>query len=137
MSFIKQDLAKYISKPILGASLIAVFDIFVQGYDIKNPLVLYDSGVMSVSILTSKLVNDLIVDTLKRNSKSIQYKLFEPVINAFLYAYGYNFILRNKYLGTYRLRSNNMNYLLAGGFSILLGYVENPLVTFFTGIKNI
>ena len=137
MSFIVQDYAKYISRPILGAGLLTVYNIFVQGYGIKEKIIIYDAGVFAGSILTTKLTNDLIVDTLKISEKSVQYSLIQPVLNAFVYSYAYNFILKNKFNQSYKMRENNINYMIGAFIPILLSTIENPIVNFFTGIKSI
>jgi len=137
MSFIVQDYVKYITRPILAATAITLYNIFIQGYDIKDKILIYDAGIMSGSILSTKLLNDLIVDNLKISDKSLQFSLIQPIVNAFLYTYIYNFVIRNKYLGKKEMRDNNINYIVGGTIAILLSFIENPLVNFFTGIKQI
>ena len=137
MSFIVQDYVKYISKPILASGAITLYNLFIQGYGIKDDILIYDAGIMGGSVLTSKLLNDLLVDTLKISEKSVQYILIQPVLNAFIYTYIYNFIIRNKYLGRKHMRDNNINYVIGSAIPLLLSFIENPLVNFFTGIKSI
>ena len=137
MSFIVQDYVKYITRPILAATAITLYNIFIQGYDIKDKILIYDAGIMASSILSTKLANDIIVDTFKISKSAIQFSLIQPIINAFLYTYIFNFIIRNKYIGKKKIRENNVNYIIGGSTAILLSFVENPLVNFFTGIKEI
>ena len=48
---------------------------------------------MAGSIFVRKLAKDLIVDLLNLNEQAIKYKIIEPIINASVYSYAYDYIV--------------------------------------------
>lgn len=135
MSMVNLDIVKYASKSLIGAGLIYGFDVF-NGAKYSSSIVMYDAAVMGGSVLTSELLKDLIVDILGMNNNSLQHKLIEPLLNAFVYSYMYNFFVASKFPQLTK-RTQMNNFLLSGGISMFLIYFENPLIALFTGIKNL
>jgi len=134
MSLVSLDIVKYASKNLIGAGLIYGFDVF-NGAKYSSSIVMYDAAVMGGSVLTSELLKDLIVGMLGVHNDSLQYKLIEPLLNAFVYSYMYNFFVASKFPQlTKRTQMNNL--ILSGAISMLLIYFENPIIGLFTGIKN-
>lgn len=135
MSLVKFDIARYISKPLIGAGLVYVYDMFVEGRKFGNSLVNYDALVMGGSLISSTVLKDVITGAVGLQPESIQFKLVEPLINSFIYAYGYRFFLRD-FGGNYTLRKDTMNYMIGFVTSFISEYFENPISALVTGVKS-
>ena len=88
----------YLSKPAVAFWIIYSYNVFVEGKNWKNSYNLCDGGIMAASSLVSKLVKDLITESLKMSPETMQYKLMEPVLNAVAIAYGYENFMLAKFL---------------------------------------
>jgi len=136
MSLVLLDNVKYISKPLIAGSLLWAYDVFVEGITYKSTTPIYDGACMACSVFVGKLLKDLIVDMLKFNEDAIQSKAIEPVVNAFIYSYGYNHIMVSMF-GGINNRTNNINMILPVLITMISSYVENPLTALILGFQNI
>ena len=136
MSFIQQELYKYASKPILGFLGIYFYNVFIENRTYWDMVNIYDGSVMAASVLTSKLWKDLICQLLNIENEIIQCKLIEPLVNAFVYNYGYNTFVHKKFSYKLNPRSEMKNYFIGSIGSVLLSFVENPVVSLVSGVKS-
>ena len=136
MNFVYTDMIKYVSKPLMGFTAMYLFNIFGMNNNYKSSIALYDSWIFAGSILVSKLSKDVLMHIIKiDDNEELQYKLIEPIINAFVYAYIYDYFIRSKFSTVYKMREKINNYLIASIINLLLGYIENPLNSLFLNIK--
>jgi len=135
MSLVSLDTLKYVSKPIIGGSLIYLYDVFYTGLPYQSKFCLYDFGVMAGSVFVSNLSKDLIAELFHLNSESIQYKVIEPVLNVIIYMYAFDFVMKKNY-DNRQMRSVNLNVILPILSTMIASYMENPISAFVLGIKN-
>ena len=91
---LKFDFWKYITKFAFSGATIALYDIFMDGISYKNWYVLKDAMTFGLSNVVSSAGSDLVLDLIGYNSENILSMLTEPVLNAFLYDYLYNTMIR-------------------------------------------
>ncbi len=136
MNFNNVTMMKYLSNSLSSALLLYLYNIFVEGIEYSNIINLYDSSIMVGSVVSSKLIKDLIFDLLKiDNPQGLQYSIVDIVSNVFIYSYLYEFVLKNNFPNTAE-RSNNINMLIAGVISGVNSYLENPLLSIVSGVKS-
>jgi len=135
MSLVHFDMLNYASHTIVAGLSIYLYNIFVDKRGYRDIINLYDVGVMSASVLASKLTKDVISDVLGISKETIQFSLIEPTLNAFIYSYAYKFIVRDKY-NSFTNRSNNMSMILGALIPIIASYSENPLSALIGNFKQ-
>ena len=117
---------KYISKPATAALILYAYDVFVEGQSWKSKYNMYDAMMISGSIIVSKFSKDLINGFLPFDDTTVQGKIVEPLLNAFIYNYLYlNFMPANFGYNT-SIRSSNINYVMGSLIAVIAGYMENP-----------
>ncbi len=136
MSLNKTNMLKYISKPLFAGSLIALYDYFLEPKTIHKSFLFYDALVMGGSIMSTDILIDLLNSVTGMQKDYITMKALEPLINIFVYSYGYEFFLNSfSQEGEYTLRSKTMNLFISGIISLSTMMIENPLIEIVSGIK--
>jgi len=134
MSF-QIDVYTYISKPLIGAGFLTLYNYFMQNETNKS-ILMYDAFAIGASFLTANLVKDLIYDFFGfSDSNGVQYMILEPPLVSILYSYAYNSYLKNKFRSLLTNRDDMTNYSISAIITILTDFSVNPLISLFMGIN--
>lgn len=129
---IRYDLTKYLTHGATAFLGLSAYDVLVDGRRFDN-YVVKDGATFALSSISSLWFTDLLADVWAGMSReSIQGMLAKPLINAALYMYLYNYMVRQNYENN---RSNNENFVMAGIGDVLLKWIENPIASLF-GYRN-
>jgi len=106
------DFVKYSSQAVVGALLISLYDVFVEGYELKlNGFVSSDAFSMAISVVISNLAYDVISGLVPFLEKSnFMGQIAHPILNAIVYMYVYNMMTA----GVYRGNRDNTNLMIVG-----------------------
>ena len=107
------EFTKYLTKPIIGAIGIGIYNMVFSGHTIKSPVLYKDTLIFGWSILVSKLFHDLLFDVIKIENNYIYDYLVEAVTNSLVYAYGYEKLMGSTY-GYGNSRWFNENMIIGG-----------------------
>ena len=130
----KVDIVNYITKPLIGGSLLIMYDVFVEKRNVTDSETMYDAGLFGLSILASKIADDVLQNNVNLKQYSVVGFVLEPIITGFIYTYLYD----NVYVSNFKQRSNRAfteNFLISTGLSVLTSYIHNPLISLITGMK--
>ena len=128
------DFVKYSSQAVVGALLISLYDVFVEGYELKlNGFVSSDAFSMAISVVISNLAYDVISGLVPFLEKSnFMGQIAHPILNAIVYMYVYNMMTA----GVYRGNRDNTNLMIVGSIGqLLIDYSQAPLMSLF-GLKT-
>jgi len=130
------EIINYSTKMSLGAGLIAIYNVFVEHKKIFDKDVLYDSAYFGLAILAGNVAKDIIDKNDKLKNLNFLGKFAEPLITAVVYFNLYNIFIQTQFQYISN-RYTKTNIVLAGILSLITSYLNNPLSSFFSGVKLI
>lgn len=128
------QLSHYASPMIVGGSFVFIFDWFTKNnFTTKEKL--YDSAIMSASLLATDLIKNSVVDNIFPNQSedSIQNILFKMISNVFIYSYLYSYVMGNLESASVMGLSPQIEVALIAAITYLLTHwLSNPLISLLT-----
>lgn len=131
----KFELMNYITKPLIGGSLMYAYTILADGKKVSDNSAMWDAGLFALSTFSAKLAYDILLcNTDKLNESTFVGMSAQPVITAFIYTYLYTSVYETRF-NQRNNRSWNANFALAAIINVVTTYAHNPLLAFFTGSR--
>ena len=132
MSF-KYDFMNYAGHTLVSFGAILAYDVFVDGRNVSESLVMKDGLVFAVSTIASSLAYDVISGLLPYiNEGSIGGLISRPLLTGAIYMWFYDMMITEKYNGT---RDESKTFMVGAGLCLVSGYLQNPIMSLF-GMKN-
>ena len=131
MSF-KYDFMNYAGHALVSYSAILAYDVFVDGRNISESLVMKDGVVFAVSTIASSLAYDVISGFLPYLSEgSVGGMISRPLLTGAIYMWFYDMMISEKYMNT---REDSKTFMVGAGLCLVSGYLQNPIMSLF-GMK--
>lgn len=128
------DLQKYISRVILSGSIV-VYDYFIDGKK-STQYIKDDFYYFALSNVFGLFTSDILFDVLNINKSGVYSMLSDPLLSGLLYMYMYQSMIYPKYTQAYgNQRSSTYNFMLASSLNIITSFLNNPLISLFSGYK--
>ena len=127
------DITKYLTHASVGFMAVTAYDSFIEGRDFRQ-FSLLDGGTYALSSVISLWASDLLCSAWGGSSNSLQCMMSKPLINAIVYLYLYDMIVKPSN-EEYRNRSSTELLVMGSLGDVVLRYLENPLTSLF-GYKN-
>ena len=123
------DIPKYLTHASVGFLAFTAYDTLIESRDFRQ-FSLYDGGTYALSSVISLWASDLLCSAWGGSDTSLQCMLSKPLINAIVYLYLYDMIVKPN---NEEIRNRTSTELLVMGSlgDVVLRYVENPLASLF------
>lgn len=123
------DLVKYASNGFVAALGIVVYDVLVDSRSLSEPFVMNDAITFAVSNVATNLTLDVVSGLLPYfNEGSALGMISKHLLQGITYMWLYNYMLGSKF--EYQ-RDDRTNFYVAALLSIVLQYVNNPVLSLF------
>ena len=126
------DFMRYLSKGLVAFSLFSAYDVFVKDKEFSG-FASKDGLTFALSTVAAESSADLLSGFWNMNDNSMTGMISRPLLNGIIYMYLYNYMIRDDYEGG---NDNTENFIMASLGEVILGYVANPIVSLFSGVKN-
>ncbi len=127
------DLIKYASHAVIAGLGIGIYDVMVDGRSLTESFTMNDTLTFAVSNVASNFAFDVISGLLPYLTESgILGMVSKHLLHSLIYMYLYDYMVANKY--SY-YRDNKSNFWIAAGLSVVLQFVNNPVMSLF-GINH-
>lgn len=128
------DLIKYSSHALVAVAGIVVYDIAIDGRSLTDQYTMDDALAFGLSSIASSFVYDVVSGLLPYlYENNMVGMIAKPLLNGLVYMWIYNYMLQSKY----EFQRDNKTAFYIGAFgNVLLGYVNNPVLSLFTGMRN-
>jgi hypothetical protein len=124
------DLVKYGSHAVVAYLGLTAYDVFVEGKTFTESFTMNDAGTFALSTVVSNLAFEVVSGMLPYfNEGSISGMIGKPLLNGIVYMYLYNSFVDGKYPYT---RDGMKAFYIGAIGSLLVGYLENPLMGLFS-----
>ena len=130
MSF---DLMSIGYSSVVAYAGLSLYDYGFNGKSLSETFTMYDSASFALSIILSNYSFDILSSFLPYlNDNNVIRVISKPLLNGLIYQYLYGMFVGDKY--PYE-RSNTKSYIIGAIGSLLLNYLQNPVLSMF-GIRN-
>ena len=128
------DLISYSSHALVAVVGIISYDVFVDGKSFSEQYTMDDAIAFGLSSFVSSLVFDVVSGLLPYlYEKNMIGMVAKPLLNGLVYLYLYEYMLQTKYQFQ---RDNKTAFFIGAIGNVILSYVNNPLLSLFSGMKN-
>jgi hypothetical protein len=125
------DIVNYFSKGAVGFGLYTLYDVYVEDKSFTG-FAMRDGLSFSLSIVATEWLIDVLKNMWDMNGNSVSGMITRPLLTSIIYMYLFNYMVRPEY----ETSRDNTNLLLMGGLtSVLLNYVNSPILSVF-GLKS-
>ena len=129
----KLQLTRYVSKGLVGAGTIMLFD-YLTGNNFGNNYIYKDGLLAAGTVLSADVIKEIILSVLSINNNEMYVKLIEPLLCMFIYSYGFEMFL-TEYRRNNSTRYMNSNYVVGFIIGVVNEFATNPLTSLISGIN--
>ena len=119
------DLIKFGSRAAIGAGLVVIYDVFVEGKSLTEGFVLSDVSTVVIAGVASELTFDVLSSMFPQlYNGTVLSTIGRPLLTGIFYMYLFDIMMKGKFPYT---REGKENFYIGAFGCLLTSYLENPL----------